>query len=110
MATNSANVDEFGQTLRINVGEDISAATVSMEFNPPNTINFIKTAADGVTVPTSSIIIDADTTYNANEYAEYPFEEGVLNIQGTWKVRLIAEFTGPSKRIKTDFLEFTVLP
>ena len=108
MATNSANVDEFGFPVRINVSEDISAATVSMEFNPPNTVNFIKTAANGVTVPAGDVIIDADTTYNGNEYAEYDFEEGVLDIQGTWKVRLISETAG--KRVKTDFLEFEVLP
>lgn len=108
MATNSANVDEFGTKLRINVNEDISAATVSMEFNPPNTINFIVDASNGVTVPAGDVVIDADTTYSGNEYAEYPFEDGVLDIQGTWKVRLISETAG--KRVKTDFLDFSVLP
>ncbi len=108
MATNSANVDEFGTTLRINVNEDISAATVSIEIDPPNTINFTVNSSNGVTVPASPVVIDDDTTYNANEYAEYDFEEGVLNIQGTWKVRLISETAG--KRVKTDFLEFEVLP
>lgn len=108
MATNAANVDEFGNTIRVNVSEDISTATVSMEFNPPNAVNFTKTEADGVTAPAGDTIIDDDTTFNGNEYGAYDFEEGVLNIQGAWKVRLIAEFTSPAKRIKTDFIDFTV--
>ena len=109
--TEEANVGEYGQLLRLNVSEDISAAVITLEIAPPNSISILKLAADGVTVPVTPASIDESTEFQPNEYAEYLVEAGVLDgTAGTWRVRLIAQWTSPNKLLKTDWEKFTVSP
>lgn len=103
----SLNVGEYGQVLRFNVGEDISAATITLSFQPPNETIVDKLAVDGVVVPAQNITINNSNIFVANQYAEYTIEDGLINKVGTWKIRLTAEFADPSVR-KTDWVTFVV--
>jgi hypothetical protein len=104
----NTNVGEYGQTLRFNVLYDISAAVITLSFYPPNSDGVDKTVTEGVVVPNTPITVDG-VTLNANEYAEYIIEQGLLSKTGKWRVRLTATFSNPDKNFKTDFKTLEVL-
>ena len=97
------NKNEFGQTLRANLGEDISNATsYKMILQPQLGETLEKTA----TLGTVNIVVD-DKTYLANEYVEYTTIDGDLDYAGTWRLKGIAKSTGSD--IIGDYRKFTVL-
>ena len=87
------NKNEWGNTFRLNVSEDISANTNTLVLisRSPDTGGIVKqltlTVADGLTVPAVPIVINGET-YNANEYVEYVFIAEDMSVSGTWESRV----------------------
>ena len=99
------NKGEYGQTIRANLGEDISSATeYKIILEPQSGDKLEKTATLG-----TSNVTEGDETYLANEYVEYVIESGVLDYSGLWRVKGEATISGTSKKIG-NYKRFTVLP
>jgi uncharacterized lipoprotein YajG len=116
----SLNAYEYGQVLRANMKQDISASTVfEMVIQPeqgasrnetktsyrPNGA-LIATNPD-VTVGTVDVTV-GDVLYSANEYLEYTTKINDLSRSGVWRVRGTAVISSTNK-IFGDFVRFTVL-
>ena len=97
------NVDEYGNVLRFNVGEDISSTTNILKITGPYTSNkeLILGVADGLAVGTIDISLP-DGDYLANQYVTYTFQEGDIDIQGVWQARLSVTLSGNAARKITD--------
>ena len=116
----SFNAYEYGQIIRANMRQDISAGTAfEMIIQPeqgasknasqlPNRPNgaVIATNPD-VTVGTVDVTV-GDVLYSANQYLEYTTKENDLSKAGTWRVRGTAVISSTNK-IVGDFVRFTVL-
>jgi hypothetical protein len=114
------NAYEYGQVIRANMKQDISAFTVfEIVIQPekgssknasqlPNRPNgaIIASGAD-VTVGTVDVTI-GDVLYAANEYLEYTTKINDLSHPGTWRVRGTV-VKSASFKMFGDFLRFTVL-
>jgi hypothetical protein len=114
------NAYEYGQVIRANMKQDISAFTVfEIVIQPekgssknasqlPNRPNgaVIASGAD-VTVGTVDVTI-GDVLYAANEYLEYTTKINDLSHPGTWRVRGTVVKSAANKLLG-DFLRFTVL-
>lgn len=99
----SLNKDEFGQTLRVNLGEDISSATSYKMFIEPQLGTLLEKTA---TLGTTNVDVD-DETYLANQYVEYTTIDGDMDYAGTWRLKGIAVYA--SSEIHGDYKKFTVL-
>ena len=99
------NKGEIGQTLRINLGEDISAATSTIIFAEPE----VGTVKEFVaTVPAVPITVNG-VTLNANEYAEYTTTSAEdLDYIGRWRMKLKATFSS-TEVSQTNYEKFRVL-
>jgi len=98
------NKDEYGQTLRVNFGEDISAATAySFILEPKYGEKLEKTG----TLGTSNVVVD-DETYQANQYIEYVTADGDIDKAGDWRMKGEATMSGTNKVIG-DYKRFVVL-
>jgi len=98
------NKDEFGQTIRANLNEDISSANsyqLSLEPQAGAIIN--KTATIGTVN-----ITEGDEKWLANQYVEYVVEDGVLDKAGQWRKKGKAIFS--TKEVLGNYSRFTVLP
>lgn len=99
------NTGEIGQPLRINLGEDISAATSVIIYAQPEvgeTKEFI------ATVPNVPVTVDG-VTLNADEYAEYTTTSAKdLPYAGRWRMKLKATFASDDIR-QTNYQKFRVL-
>lgn len=102
------NVGEYGQVFRFNRYEDISATTPTLILEPRIGTAIERTTADGVTIPTSTKVIDGET-FTANQYIEYVIKEGDLTFAGRWRAKLKMKYS-PTKELITDYQRFTVLP
>lgn len=100
------NKGEIGQTLRINLGEDISAATEAIIYAEPE----VGTKKEFVaTIPGVDVTVGDETLY-ANEYAEYTTtSEDDLDYIGRWRMKLKATFDTTDIR-QTNYQKFRVLP
>jgi hypothetical protein len=114
------NAYEYGQVIRANMKQDISAFTVfeiviqpeqgssknasQLPNRPKGAI--IASGAD-VTVGTVDVTI-GDVLYAANEYLEYTTKPDDLSHPGTWRVRGTVVKSAANKLLG-DFLRFTVL-
>lgn len=99
------NKGEIGQALRINLGEDISAATSVIIYAQPEYGTVKEFTA---TVPAVAVVVD-DVTLNANEYAEYTtIAETDLDYVGKWRMKLKATFSSADIR-QTNYKKFRVL-
>ena len=95
--------NEFGQTLRANLGEDISNATsYKMILQPQLGETLEKTA----TLGTVNIVVD-DETYLADQYVEYTTIVDDLDYTGTWRLKGIAVYS--TSETIGDYRKFTVL-
>lgn len=104
------NVLEYGNYLRIEVGEDISSRVNSLILKSPAPVVTTKTltASEGVVVGTQAL--DAVyKTYAANEYIEFQIRKGDVFIAGDWKARLLSESADGLECKLTDWVEFTVV-
>ena len=99
------NKDSFGQTLRVNFGQDVSTATeFSLEMQPENGETVTKTP----TLGTSDVDV-GDETFIANYYVDYAVTEDVFSdYTGRWRAKAIA--TLPGETIATDYVLFRVMP
>jgi len=79
----------------------------------PDGTTVTKLKADGVTAPATPVTVDVEgisTTFNANEYFQYPTESGVMTPSGTtWQIH--GEYVdGTPKDFSGDVSTFTVFP
>ena len=98
------NVNEFGQTIRANIGEDVSSLTTYKMLLEPELGKGLEKIA---TLGTSNVV-EGDETFIANEYIEYVVESEVLDRQGQWRKKGVA--TSPTQEISGNYQRFTVLP
>lgn len=106
------NVGEYGNIIRVDANENISANTNILTLTSPSPVvrKLIITEADGLSIGTSTVVID-NITYSANEYVEYVFKEGDIFIQGEWEARLFSQTSnGEICKITNDDLSFTIDP
>ena len=106
MFMGNMNLNEVGQPIRINLGEDISLATPTLILQPEYGV--VKEIKDGVTIPAVNVTVGGQTL-NANEYVEYITKDGDLDYVGRWKNKVKLEFSDSDIR-QTDFVKFRVLP
>ena len=106
--------NEIGKLIVINADFDLSGNTeLRMVFKKPDGTIVTKLSADGVVAPATPITVDVDgvsTTFEANEYFQYPTESGVLTPSGTlWQVH--GEYVDATpKDFSGDVSNFTVFP
>jgi len=97
------NVNEFGQTIRANIGEDVSSLTsYKMILEPELGVEVEKDA----TLGTVNIVV-GDETFIANRYVEYVVEEKVLDRKGQWRKK--GKATSATQEISGNYQRFTVL-
>jgi len=97
------NINEFGQTIRADIGEDVSSLTTyKMILEPELGDSVEKPATLGVVNVT-----DDDSILIANEYVEYVVESEVLDKQGQWRKKGMA--TSATQEISGNYQRFTVL-
>ena len=102
----SFNDGEIGAVIRVDAGEDISSATsVLIKLQPEIGTEREFTA----TVPGVDVTV-GDTTYSANEYAEYTtISEDDLDYAGRWNKKVESTFSSTDIR-QTNYRRFRVLP
>ena len=99
------NKGEIGQPLRVNLGEDISAATAAIILAQPEVGQLKEFTA---TVPNVNVTVDG-VTLLANEYAEYTtLTVEDLDYIGRWRMKLKATFASDDIR-QTNYQKFRVL-
>ena len=99
------NKGEIGAVIRVDAGEDISSATSVLIRLRPEVGEVTQFTA---TVPASSVTV-GDTTYTANEYAEYTtLAETDLDYVGRWDKKAVSTFSSADIR-QTDYERFRVL-
>ncbi len=99
------NQDEYGSTLRVNLGVDISAGTsltVCLEPRRGDEKEF----TTNLSVGGSNVTVD-DQIFLANQYLEYTLQDGDLDESGQWRARGSAIVSG--ELIKSDYVKLTVL-
>jgi hypothetical protein len=98
------NKNEYGQTLRVNFGEDISTATAyNFIIEPQAGTKLEKTGTLG-----TSNVTEGDETYLANQYIEYVTTDSDIDQASQWRKKGEATMSATDKRI-TDYSYFTVL-
>lgn len=102
------NVDEYGQTLRANIGEDIST-NIGLEFilEPKAGQSITRTQSEGVTVGTVNVTVGTKELM-ANEYLEYVVQPDDLDKQGQWRMKGLAKISATENKVG-NFQRFTVL-
>lgn len=99
------NLNEIGQPIRINLGEDISLSTPTLILLPE--VGNQKNITDGVTIPNSDVTV-GDETLLAGEYIEYFTKDKDLDYVGRWKFKAKLDFSSTDIR-QTDYQKFRVL-
>jgi len=104
----SLNKAEYGVSLYVDMGEDVSAATdYTFVLEPYIGDKQEKVVTDGVALGTVNITVD-DTLHVANEYLTYTIKDGDLDQSGLWRIRGTATMTA-TKLIIGDYSHITVL-
>jgi hypothetical protein len=114
------NAYEYGQIIRANMKQDVSAFSVfeiviqpeqgsskNASQLPNRPKGAIIASGSDVTVGTVDVTI-GDVLYAANEYLEYTTKQNDLSHPGTWRVRGTVVKSAANKLLG-DFLRFTVL-
>ena len=97
------NVNEFGQIIRANIGEDVSSLTSYKMILEPELGDSVEKPATLGTVN----IVENDETFIANQYLEYVVESEVLDRKGQWRKK--AKATSSTQEISGNYQRFTVL-
>lgn len=86
------NVNEYGNTLRFNVGQDISLNLNKIELRSPSPVVRLKTitASEGLVIGTIDVVTP-EGTFLANEYVEYVIQEGDIHSSGLWEARVYSQ-------------------
>lgn len=100
------NYNEIGQTIRINIGSDITESTPTLILLPQ--VGDKKEITSGVTIPTDDVTENGDTYY-AGQYIEYTTQDGDLDYTGRWKKKAVIEYSLTNIE-QTDYINFRVLP
>lgn len=100
------NKDEYGQILRVNMGEDVSSNTALNFILEPREGSKIETAT-GVVVGSSNVTED-DESYLANQYLEYTVQATDLDYVGQWRIKGEATMSATNKVI-SDYKTISVL-
>lgn len=106
------NVNEWGNYIRINAREDISANTNVMTLKSPQPVVKTQTftSANGLSVGTVDLDVGGET-FKANEYVEYQIQQGDIFLSGDWTARLYSTTPGDAEnKISDEPLIFTVDP
>ena len=106
----SLNVLEYGRTLRINTGIDLTGSTPVLTLKSPAPYIEFKQRnnIDGVSIGTVDIDVGDGVIYKANTYVEYNFLIGDLDVAGIWSAKVEALYSSPSQCLITDFINFEV--
>ncbi len=106
----SLNVLEYGRTLRISTGIDLTGATVVLTLKSPAPYIEFKQRnnLDGVSIGTVDISVGGGVIYEADTYVEYDFLIGDLDVSGVWSAKIEAVYASPSQCLITDFINFEV--
>lgn len=100
------NKGEIGQPLRVNLGEDISAAIEVTILAQPElgiTKDFV------AIVPDVPVTLESGEVLNANEYMEYTtLNEEDTDYEGRWRMKGKAKFSETDIR-QTNYVKFRVL-
>ncbi len=100
------NKNEYGQIIYVDLGEDISSATIiTMILEPKIGEKLEKTA--GVSVGTVNVDVN-DETYLANQYLQYTIEADDLTYAGLWRKKGKAKLSTTNEVI-SDYTTFTVM-
>lgn len=100
------NVNETGQTVRVNFGQDVSAAT-SFNFILQPRIGDKKEKSTAVLGVVNVVV--GDESYLADQYIEYTTVSGDIDQDGLWRIKGEATISGTQKII-SDYKTFAVLP
>ena len=100
----SYNIDEYGQTIRVNIGQDVSAGTSFKMILEPYSGDKVEVTA---TLGTSDTVV-GDETFEANKFVEYVTTSGVFpsGTAGKWRKKAVA--TLASSKIASDYSLFRV--
>ena len=100
------NKGEYGQTIYVNMGEDVSTNTeLSLILEPA--IGTKKEISSGVTVGSANVDVN-DETYLANEYLQYTIAADDLDYAGLWRKKGEATLSSTNKII-SNYTHFSVL-
>lgn len=103
------NVDEFGQTLRAAIGQDVSTNIgLTFTIEPQAGKKVERDQSEGVTVGTVDVV-EGDTEYLANQYLEYVVKDGDLHTSGRWRKKAAAKLS-QNEEVIGNYERFTVLP
>ncbi len=107
------NENEYGVACVFNTAYDMSSfTTLSFLFTKPDGTTLLKTSvANGVTCPNVNVVT-ALGTFLANQYAQYFFINGDLDILGIWQARIIYDnnLATPPLHLISNQSSFTVTP
>jgi len=103
------NVNEYGQTLYANIGEDVSTNIgLTFTIEPQVGLAITRDETEGVSVGTSAVTV-GDTLYEANKHLAYIVKDGDLSTAGTWRKQAKAEISTAVEKVG-NYERFTVLP
>ena len=102
------NQNEYGQTLRVNLSQDVSSATnLGFTLQPKFGVAVEKTDLTGVSVGSTNVDV-GDSTYLANEYLEYVIKATDLAYAGQYRMKGKAKLSSTNE-IVSDYEFITVL-
>ncbi len=99
------NINEFGNAIRIDLGEDVRANTNIMEFTgpAPTFTKFSIGSLDGLSVGGNDVETPIGT-FLGDQYVQYTTKEGDFDTPGVWQVRVISTYPGGGRRVITDLI------
>lgn len=91
------NLGEYGNYLRINLGENVTGLVNTMELFAPNSeTGRVIRASDGLFIGNSDMLINGQN-YRTGEYIVYQIKEGDIYELGMWRVLAKSEGGGARK-------------
>ncbi len=101
----TVNENEYGVACVFSTAYDMSTfTTLQIQFTKPDGTILLATA----TCPNTNVVT-ALGTFLANQYAQYFFVAGDLNVLGVWSARVIYTKTGsPNLKLISNISTFTV--
>jgi hypothetical protein len=96
------NIDSVSQIIRVDLGQDISAATVLTMTLEPNVGDKVEVTP---TVGVSDVGV-GDQTFLANEYVEYALQAEEFDYVGRWRAKATAKLA--SSTVASDYVLFRV--
>ena len=97
------NVDEFGQTIRANIGEDVSSLTTYKMILEPE----LGKSEEKIATLGTVNVVEGDETFLANQYLEYVVEKDVFHKAGQWRKK--GKASTPNQEVSGNYSRFTVL-